>query len=111
MGWMYLIAAGIFEVAFTTCLSQMKASGGGAVFALWLGGFLVSITASMGLLYAATLTLPLGTAYAIWTGIGAAGTVLIGILFFREPADFWRVFFISTLVLSVVGLKVAAGGH
>ncbi|HMV36199.1 MAG TPA: SMR family transporter, partial [Turneriella sp.] len=46
-----------------------------------------------------------GTAYAVWTGIGALGTVIVGILFLREPADFWRLFFLSTLVLSIVGLK------
>ena len=51
-------------------------------------------------------TIPIGTAYPIWTGIGAAGTVLLGILFFHEPATFWRLFFISTLVISVVGLKM-----
>jgi len=50
-------------------------------------------------------TLPIGTAYAVWTGIGALGTVIVGILFLREPADFWRLFFLSTLVLSIVGLK------
>jgi quaternary ammonium compound-resistance protein SugE len=57
------------------------------------------------LLYKAIQTLPIGTAYAVWTGIGAVGTVIIGIFFFKEPADFWRIFFISTLILSIVGLK------
>jgi quaternary ammonium compound-resistance protein SugE len=59
----------------------------------------------MYLLYRATQTLPMGTAYAVWTGIGAVGTVLIGMFFFKEPADFWRLFFISTLIGSIVGLK------
>jgi quaternary ammonium compound-resistance protein SugE len=59
----------------------------------------------MQLLYMATKTLPLGTAYAVWTGIGAVGTVIIGIFFFKEPADFWRLFFITTLIASIVGLK------
>ena len=61
---------------------------------------------SMFLLIKAIQTIPIGTAYPIWTGIGAAGTVLLGILFFHEPATFWRLFFISTLVISVVGLKM-----
>lgn len=61
---------------------------------------------SMYLLIKAIQTIPIGTAYPIWTGIGAAGTVLLGILFFHEPATFWRLFFISTLVISVVGLKM-----
>ena len=56
----------------------------------------------------ATKSLPMGTAYAVWTGIGAVGTALIGILIFKEPADFWRVFFIFTLIASIVGLKYVA---
>lgn len=57
------------------------------------------------LLVKATQSLPIGTAYAVWTGIGAVGTVLIGIFIFKEQADFWRIFFISTLIISIVGLK------
>jgi quaternary ammonium compound-resistance protein SugE len=60
---------------------------------------------SMYLLYKATLTLPMGTAYAVWTGIGAAGTAIIGILFFREPVTLWRLFFLVTLIGSIIGLK------
>ena len=63
---------------------------------------------SMFLLIKATKTLPIGTAYAVWTGIGAVGTVLLGIFYFNEPVTFWRVFFISTLILSIVGLKLVA---
>lgn len=59
----------------------------------------------MYLLYKATQTLPLGTAYAVWTGIGAVGTVIMGMLFFKEPATFLRLFFITTLIASIVGLK------
>jgi len=72
---------------------------------LWLGGFFVSLVISMGLLMKATQALPLGTAYAVWTGIGAVGTVVMGIIFFKEPVDFWRMFFIFTLIASIVGLK------
>ena len=57
------------------------------------------------LLYKATQTLPMGTAYAVWTGIGAVGTAIVGIVFFKEPADFWRLFFIVTLITSIAGLK------
>ena len=60
----------------------------------------------MVLLAKATETLPIGTAYPVWTGIGAVGTVLVGILFFNEPATFWRLFFITTLITSVIGLKM-----
>jgi quaternary ammonium compound-resistance protein SugE len=60
------------------------------------------------LLVKATQELPIGTAYAVWTGIGAVGTVLLGILIFKEPADFWRLFFITTLIASVIGLKIVS---
>ncbi len=60
------------------------------------------------LLVKVTKTLPIGTAYAVWTGIGAVGTVLIGIFVFKEPANFWRLFFISTLIFSIIGLKIVS---
>lgn len=104
MNWLLLIIAGLFEVGFTTCLAKAKESSGSA-FTWWLTGFFISLSISMLLLYKATQTLPIGTAYAVWTGVGAVGTVLIGIFFFREPADFWRLFFITTLIASIVGLK------
>ena len=104
MNWLILIIAGLFEVGFTTCLAKAKSTSG-QTSTVWLVGFFVSLTSSMLLLYKALQTLPIGTAYAVWTGIGAVGTVIIGIFFFKEPADFWRIFFISTLILSIVGLK------
>lgn len=107
MNWIIIIIAGLFEVAFAACLGKAKdATGNSALF--WYGGFLMCLTISMALLVKATQTLPIGTAYAVWTGIGAAGTVLIGIIFFKEPVDFWRIFFISTLIISIIGLKVAS---
>ncbi len=104
MNWIILIIAGLFEVGFTTCLGKAKEATG-TTAAWWITGFFISLSISMLLLYKATQTLPMGTAYAVWTGIGAAGTVIIGILFFKEPADFWRLFFIVTLIASIVGLK------
>lgn len=104
MNWLILIIAGLFEVGFTTCLGKAKESSGAAA-AWWIAGFFVSLSISMYLLYRATQTLPIGTAYAVWTGIGAVGTAIIGIVFFKEPADFWRLFFIFTLIASIVGLK------
>ena len=56
----------------------------------------------------AAQVLPIGTAYPVWTGIGAVGTVLLGILFLNEPATFWRIFFITTLIASIVGLKMVS---
>ena len=104
MAWLILIIAGLFEVGFTTCLAKAKESSG-TPYVLWIIGFFVSLTMSMYGLYRATLTLPLGTAYAVWTGIGAAGTALIGILFFKEPLQLWRLFFLATLIASIIGLK------
>ncbi|SDS27847.1 multidrug efflux SMR transporter [Gramella sp. MAR_2010_147] len=104
MNWILLIIAGLFEVAFAACLGKAKnASGNEAT--LWYIAFVICLVISMSLLVKVTKELPIGTAYAVWTGIGAVGTVLLGILAFKEPAGFWRLFFISTLILSIVGLK------
>jgi quaternary ammonium compound-resistance protein SugE len=99
--WFYLLAAGIAEVGFTTF---MKLSDG---FRRWTFNvcFAVCALASFGLLNLATRNLSLGTAYAIWTGIGAFGTVLVGILFFGDPATFWRLAFLMTLIVSLIGLR------
>lgn len=104
MNWIILILAGLFEVGFTTCLGKAKETSGTQA-SLWIVGFFISLSLSMILLYKAVQSLPMGTAYAVWTGIGAMGTAIVGIVFFKEPADFWRVFFIFTLIASVVGLK------
>lgn len=104
MNWIYLIIAGLFEVGFAFCLGKAKeAIGTSATY--WYFGFLVCLTISMYLLIKATQELPIGTAYAVWTGIGAVGTVLIGVFIFKEPATFWRLFFITTLIFSIIGLK------
>jgi quaternary ammonium compound-resistance protein SugE len=104
LNWILLIIAGLFEVAFAACLGKAKETTGNEAV-LWYAGFLVCLTLSMVLLVKVTKELPIGTAYAVWTGIGAVGSVLVGILVFKEPATFWRVFFLSTLILSLVGLK------
>jgi quaternary ammonium compound-resistance protein SugE len=104
MNWILLILAGLFEVGFTTCLSKARESSGTAS-TLWVSGFFICLFASMYLLYRATETLPMGTAYAVWTGIGAAGTMLIGIFVFDESTNFWRLFFLTLLIASIVGLK------
>lgn len=105
MNWILLIIAGLFEVAFTTCLGKAKEATGNMVW-FWYVGFLICLCISMVLLVKVTKELPIGTAYAIWTGIGAVGSVLVGIVVFKEPATFWRVFFITTLIISIIGLKV-----
>lgn len=104
MNWILLIIAGLFEVGFASCLGKAKETSGNTA-TLWMVGFFVCLSISMFLLYKATQTLPIGTAYAVWTGIGAVGTVFVGIFIFKEPATFWRIFFLSTLIASIVGLK------
>lgn len=107
MNWIILIIAGLFEVAFAYCLGKAKEASGNDMY-LWYAGFLVALAVSMGLLLKATQTLPIGTAYAVWTGIGAVGTVLVGILVFKEPTTFLRLLFIFTLIGSIIGLKVVS---
>jgi len=107
MNWLILIIAGLFEVGFTTCLGKAKESGG-PVALFWFAGFFICLTLSMFLLFKATQTLPLGTAYAVWTGIGAVGTAIMGIAVFNEPATFFRLLFIFTLIASIVGLKIVS---
>ncbi|WP_417854841.1 DMT family transporter [Xanthomarina gelatinilytica] len=104
MNWILLIIAGLFEVAFATCLGKAKETSG-TEMVYWYLGFLLCLAISMYLLVKVTQELPIGTAYAVWTGIGAVGTVLVGIFVFKEPASFWRVFFLTTLIASIIGLK------
>lgn len=107
MNWIILVIAGLFEVAFASCLGKAKETTGNEMY-VWYAGFLVSLTISMVLLVKATQTLPIGTAYAVWTGIGAVGTALIGIFVFKEPATFLRILFMTTLIGSIIGLKAVS---
>ncbi len=107
MNWIILTVAGLFEVAFAFCLGKAKESTGYEMY-LWYIGFLVTLSFSMGLLIKATQSLPIGTAYAVWTGIGAVGTVLVGIFVFKEPTTWLRILFLTTLIISVVGLKAVS---
>jgi len=101
VAWFFLILAGCFEVAFATCL-KLSNNFSNLKYTI---GFLISTILSFVFLSKAVQTIPLGTGYAVWTGIGAVGTVIIGIFFFKEPSDFWRVFFIFLLIGSILGLK------
>ena len=105
MSWILLIIAGFFEMAFAACLGKAKETTG-VIATYWYIGFLICLTISMFLLVKVTQDLPIGTAYAVWTGIGAVGTVIIGIMIFKEPATFGRLFFITTLIASIIGLKI-----
>lgn len=111
MNWIILIIGGLFETAFATCLGKAQETTGKESY-FWWGSFVISLFLSMFLLYKAisvgTNPIPIGTAYAVWTGIGAVGAVLMGIFVFNEPATFWRMFFVMTLIASVVGLKLVS---
>ena len=107
MSWILLIIAGLFEVGFAYCLGKAKETTGMTMYG-WYAGFLAALTVSMTLLVRATQSLPIGTAYAVWTGIGAVGTVLVGIFVFKDPVTFWRIFFITTLIASIIGLKAVS---
>lgn len=104
MNWIILVIAGLLEIVFASCLGKAKEASGSEAY-WWYGGFFVAATLSMVLLLKATQSLPIGTAYAVWTGIGAVGTALMGIFVFKDPANFWRIFFLITLIGSIVGLK------
>jgi quaternary ammonium compound-resistance protein SugE len=104
MAWLLLILGGCFEVGFTTCLRFVD----GFRNIPWTLGFLASVTLSMGLLEYAARTIPMGTAYAVWGGIGAAGTVLVGILWFGEPAGSIRILLLLALIGCIIGLRLTA---
>lgn len=104
MAWTYLVVAGLFEVAFTTFL---KLSQGFTRLLPSLGFLLFSIL-SFWFLTKAIQSIPLGTAYAVWTGLGAVGTAIVGILFFGDPAGATRLLLLFLIIASVVGLKLIA---
>ena len=104
MAWAWLILGGFFEVGFTTTLRFVD----GFRNLPWTLAFIASVTISMGLLELASRSIPMGTAYAVWGGIGAVGTVIVGILFFNEPATLIRILLIFTIVAAIAGLKLAA---
>ena len=106
MDWIILVIAGLCETGFAFCMGKMRTAEGRAR-RLWTAGFVVSVVVSMWLLSVAVRTLPIGTAYPVWTGIGAVGTVVLGMVCFKEKASFARLFFVALLIVSVTGLKMA----
>ena len=104
MAWVYLVLAGLFEVGFA---STIKLTNGFTKLVPSII-FLVCAAASFMLLSRAVRELPISTAYAVWTGIGAAGTAVVGILLYKEPASALKILCLATLITSVVGLKFAS---
>ena len=101
MAWALLVLGGLFEVGFTTCLRFVDNFRN----LPWTLGFLVSVTLSMGLLQFASRTIPMGTAYAVWGGIGALGTVLVGIAWFGEPLNGMRMGLLLMLIVCIGALR------
>ena len=104
MAWIWLISAGFNEVLFATFL---KLSDGFSK-PIYSVAFVVTAALSFFCLTKAMQTIPIGTAYAVWTGIGAAGVVILGGILFAEPITAGRLFFIATLVASIIGLKLVS---
>lgn len=105
MHWVVLFVAGLFEIGWAVGLKYTE-----GFTRLWpTVATAVALVASMGLLGVALRVLPLGTAYAVWTGIGSVGTAVLGIVLFREPATVVRLLCIGLIVAGIVGLKLAAG--
>ena len=107
MNWIILIIAGLFEIGFATCIGKVRETTG-TTATMWFIAFLICLSTSIYLLYTVTKSLPVGTSYAVWTGIGAFGIVIVGIFVFKEPITFWRLFFLATLIGSIIGLKMVS---
>lgn len=105
LGWIYLAATGLLDVAWA--LSVKKADGFTNPY--WTAASLLVLAAFVYVVAKALQVIPVGTAYVVWTGIGAAGTVIAGILLFAEPASVVRLFFIAVIVAGIVGLKITSG--
>ncbi|MES2142030.1 MAG: multidrug efflux SMR transporter [Pseudomonadota bacterium] len=102
--WFILSLAGLFEIGFTTCMKLSE----GFTQVKYMMGFLFFASLSFLFLNKAVIQIPLGTAYAVWTGIGAFGTALIGMIFFKDPVSYLRIFFLILLVGSIFGLKLVS---
>ena len=106
MAWILLVVAGLLETCWAVGLKYTQ-----GFTRLWPSLFVVvTLAGSMVLLATAMRTLPTGTAYAVWVGIGALGAAVLGIVLFREPATAGRLFFLGLLLVSIIGLKLTSGG-
>ena len=106
MAWVYLIIAGVFEWGWPVGLKLGLAETG--LRWGWIGFAGVCMALSGALLLVAQKTIPMGTAYAVWTGIGAVGTFMLGIWFFSEPTNLARFFFVGLIIVGILGLKFSS---
>ena len=106
MAWVYLVIAGIFEWGWPVGL-KLGWTEQGPQYG-WIAFAVICMAASGALLLVAQRTIPIGTAYAVWTGIGAVGTFVLGILLFSEPATLARFFFVGMIVAGILGLKLSS---
>lgn len=104
MAWIYLAIAGVFEVIWATALKYSEE------FTKILPTIITIVGMVIGFIFLAKATkiIPVGTAYAVWTGIGAVGAVIVGILLFKEPVSTMRILFLSCIVVGIIGLKVTS---
>jgi paired small multidrug resistance pump len=104
MGWFFLIFAGMFEVVGVVGMNQINKARNIRAFAIFIVGIVMSFT----FLSQAMASLPMGTAYAVWTGIGTVGGAIVGMLFYGESKDWKRIVFIAMVLSAAVGLKLIA---
>lgn len=103
--WLYLVVAGLFEIGWPLGL-KLASNPSMKVWGLLLAVGCMGLSGLF--LWLALKGIPMGSAYAVWTGIGAAGTFVLGILVFHEPAEFARMFFVALIIAGIVGLKVTS---
>ena len=104
MSWIYLLLAGICEIGFAGSLKLMD----GYRHFFWTVTCIICFVCSFAFLQLSVRDIPIGTAYAVWTGIGGAGAAIIGIYYFNDPVNTWRIIFLCLLVTSIIGLKLSS---
>lgn len=104
MAWIYLIIGGLFEIGWPLGFKLASVNPNNKI--LFIAVSVVSMALSGLFLYLAQRSIPIGTAYAVWTGIGAVGTLLVGIFFFHDPAGFMRLFSALLIIIGIIGLKI-----
>ncbi|GAB2943202.1 DMT family transporter [Aquaspirillum soli] len=104
MAWIYLLLAGVCEIGWPLGLKLSQTT---PYKWPWIGFAVAAMTASGYFLWLAQRTIPIGTAYAIWTGIGAVGAFIVGIAFFKDSANLWRILSVLCIVIGIVGLKLS----